>query len=72
MDWNHVGQQLAAVAVFGTVGVLLFLGAFWCATKVIPFSLRKEIEEDHNSAVAILVGSVMIGLAIIVASAIRG
>lgn len=72
MDWNHVGQQLVAVVVFGGIGVLLFLGAFWAATKLCPFSMRKEIEEDHNTAVAILLGSVMIGLSVIVASAIRG
>jgi uncharacterized membrane protein YjfL (UPF0719 family) len=72
MDWNHMGSQIGAAAVFGVVGVVLFLIAFWVATKVVPFSIRKEIEEDHNTAFAVLMGSVLLGLAIVVASAIRG
>ncbi|HEX3584328.1 MAG TPA: DUF350 domain-containing protein, partial [Thermoanaerobaculia bacterium] len=37
-----------------------------------PFSIRKEIEEDQNISLAILIGSVMLGLAIIIASTIHG
>ncbi len=39
-------------------------------TKVAPFSVRKEIEEAQNTALGILMGSVIIGLAIIIAAAI--
>jgi putative membrane protein len=35
-----------------------------------PFSLRKEIEEDQNTALAIIIGSVIIGMSIIIAAAI--
>ena len=72
MDWGHIGQQLVMAAVFGGMGVVLFLAALWLATKVVPFSMRKEIEEDHNTAFAVLMGGILLGLAIIVASAIRG
>jgi uncharacterized membrane protein YjfL (UPF0719 family) len=72
MDWSHVTQQLLAAVVFGGAGILLFLAAFWVATKVVPFSIRKEIEEDHNVAFAVLMGSVLLGLALVVSSAIRG
>jgi uncharacterized membrane protein YjfL (UPF0719 family) len=40
--------------------------------KVIPFSVRKEIEEDQNTALGIIMGSVVIGLAIIIAAAVSG
>jgi len=40
--------------------------------KITPFSTRKEIEEDQNTALAILIGSVIIGIAMIVASAVHG
>jgi uncharacterized membrane protein YjfL (UPF0719 family) len=36
-----------------------------------PFSLRKEIEEDQNVALGVVLGAVVIGIAIIVAAAIR-
>ena len=36
------------------------------------FSVRKEIAEDQNTALAIVMGSVILGIAIIVASAVNG
>lgn len=59
-----------ATLLYTGLGILLFLLAFWLMGKVAPFSLRKEIEEDQNTALGIVMGSVVIGLAIIIAAAI--
>ena len=37
-----------------------------------PFSIRKEIEDDQNTALGIVIGSMLIGIAIIIAAAIQG
>ena len=58
--------------VFALVGIVLFALAFLIIVKVAPFSTRKEIEDDQNVALAILIGSVIIGIAMIVASAVHG
>lgn len=58
--------------VFAIVGILLFALAFFVIVKLAPFSTRKEIEEDQNVAYAILIGSVIIGIALIVAAAVHG
>jgi len=50
--------------VFSLVGILLFALAFFVIVKIAPFSTRKEIEEDQNTALAILIGSVIIGIAL--------
>jgi uncharacterized membrane protein YjfL (UPF0719 family) len=39
---------------------------------VSPFSVKKEIEEDQNSALAIIIGALIIGISIIIAAAING
>jgi uncharacterized membrane protein YjfL (UPF0719 family) len=39
--------------------------------KISPFSVVKEIEEDQNTALGILFGSVFIGLSIVIAAAIN-
>jgi uncharacterized membrane protein YjfL (UPF0719 family) len=44
----------------------------WLANRLAPFSLRKELEEDQNTAVAIIIGAIMIGISIIIAAAIHG
>jgi putative membrane protein len=65
---NHI---LAAV-VFSIAGVIAFGASLWIMNRLSPFSLRKEIEEDQNSAVAVIIGSMILGIAIIIASAIHG
>ena len=53
-------------------GLIIFGVAFWLITKLVPFSIRKEIEDDQNTALAIVIGAVLLGLAIIIASTIHG
>ena len=65
-------RHLVAALVFALVGVIFFAVAFVVMTKALPFSVRKEIEEDQNVAIAILMGSVIIGIAIIVGMAVKG
>jgi len=50
----------------------VFLIVFWVVVKICPFSVRKEIEEDHNTALSMILGAGLIGIAIIIAAAIHG
>ncbi|HKZ03530.1 MAG TPA: DUF350 domain-containing protein [Pyrinomonadaceae bacterium] len=69
-------DQLASLViqtlVFAIIGVLIFAVAFWIIVKATPFSVRKEIEEDHNVAIAIVIGAVILGIALVIAAAIQG
>ena len=65
----HTFLVTLAYTVFGLV---VFGIAFWLITKLVPFSIRKEIEDDQNTALAIVIGAVILGLAIIIASTIHG
>ncbi len=58
--------------VYTFIGLALFGVSLWIVTLVAPFSVRKEIEEDQNTSLGILIGSMFIGIAIIVAAAIGG
>jgi putative membrane protein len=69
---DQLGLLLLETAIFSLLGLLLFGLAFWLIVKVTPFSIRQELEHDHNTALAIVIGAVIIGIAIIVASAING
>jgi uncharacterized membrane protein YjfL (UPF0719 family) len=72
MDWNLALHHLAQAILFGLVGIGMFLLALWLINRLSPFSAKKEIEQDQNVAFGIIVGSVLIGLALIVAAAIQG
>lgn len=58
--------------LFALLGMLLFGLAFFIIIKVCPFSIRKEIEEDQNTSLGIVIGSVIIGIALILSAAILG
>ncbi|EYF06799.1 Hypothetical protein CAP_1496 [Chondromyces apiculatus DSM 436] len=63
---------LISTLVFVLLGILVFAVAFLLIVKITPFSIRKEIEEDQNTALAIVIGSVILGLAWIISAAIHG
>jgi putative membrane protein len=72
MDLGHLLRSLLSTAVFAVVGIVVFALAFWLMTKISPFSIRKEIEHDHNTALAVIIGAIIVGLAMIVSAAIVG
>jgi uncharacterized membrane protein YjfL (UPF0719 family) len=63
---------MATTAIFVLIGLIVFAIAFFIVVMVAPFSVKKEIEEDQNTALAIIIGAFIIGIAIIIASAING
>ena len=65
-------KALVSALSFSALGLILFATAFVIIVKVTPFSLRKEIEEDQNTALAIIIASVIIGIALIVSASIHG
>ena len=63
---------LLTTLIFVTIGLVFFGIAFLILNLITPFSIRKEIEEDQNTALGIVIGAMLIGIAIIIASAISG
>jgi uncharacterized membrane protein YjfL (UPF0719 family) len=72
INWDSVGGGALQAIIFSAIGIAFFALAFFLITKAAPFSVRKEIEEDQNTALGIVIGSVILGVAIIVAAAIQG
>jgi uncharacterized membrane protein YjfL (UPF0719 family) len=57
--------------VFVVLGLIVFALAFIVIAKAAPFSVRKEIEDDQNLALAIVIASVILGSALIIAAAVH-
>lgn len=72
MDLTPAIHTFLLTLVYTIFGFVIFGIAFWIIVKICPFSMRKEIEEDQNISLAILIGSVMLGLSIIIAATIHG
>lgn len=63
---------LATTLIFVLIGLVVFAVAFLIVVLVSPFSVKKEIEDDQNQALAIIIGALIIGISIIIAAAING
>ena len=72
VDLTQLEHLVIGTLIFSLIGIILFAAAFWIIVKVTPFSIRKEIEDDQNTALAIVIASVIIGIALIVAAAVHG
>ena len=66
----HAGPLLAAL-LYAFVGLVIFGVAFVVVDRLTPYHLWKEIIDEKNTALAIVVGAMAVGISIIVASAIR-
>ncbi|MCA1589985.1 MAG: DUF350 domain-containing protein [Acidobacteria bacterium] len=62
-------ETIVATLIFVTIGLVFFVIAYAVLSRV--FRIHKEIEEDHNTALGIVVGAIMIGIAVIIAAAIN-
>ena len=71
-------EIFSRIELAGFIGTLFYtvvgaglLGLCYLIIELVtPFSIRKEIEEEHNTALAIMLGALFVALAIIIAAVI--
>lgn len=62
---------MLSTVIYATIGMVIFGVGFTLFNKLMPFSVRKEIEEDQNTSLGIIIGAFLIGLAMIIAAAMH-
>jgi uncharacterized membrane protein YjfL (UPF0719 family) len=72
MDWflQHVRPIVDSI-VYSLIGSGILFVAFWIIQLILPFSMEKEIAEDQNVSLGIVLGAFIIGLSIIISTAIK-
>lgn len=68
--WQLHGDQVISALVFSAIGMVAFALFFLILPRVLPFSLKKEIEEDQNVALGVVIAAVVLGMAIIIGQAV--
>lgn len=66
----HPGFVLNAL-VYAVLGIVIFVVSFTILDKMTPYALWKEIVEEKNVALAILIGMMSLGMSIIIAAAVH-
>ncbi len=69
--FDNLGSNFISAVVFALLGVVLFVVGFMIFDKITPGSLWKELLEDQNTALGVLMAGVAIAIAIIIAAAIH-
>ena len=57
-------------ALFGLCGIVLLIIGYYLWELITPYNLRREIHENRNTAVAIVVAAFIMGMAIVIAAAL--
>jgi uncharacterized membrane protein YjfL (UPF0719 family) len=63
--------MMLSTLIYALIGMIIFGFAFACFNKLMPFSVRKEIEEDQNTSLGVIIGAFLIGLAMIISAAMH-
>ncbi len=67
-----MSQAIGYMVLFSAIGILLAIAGYRIFDMCTPGNLNKEILESKNVAAAIIGGSVIIGVCLIVAAAMLG
>jgi len=70
MDWGQIMFGIVDTVVYSLIGLIMMGVGFFLITLLSPFSIKKEIEDDQNTSLGIIIGAVIIGISIIIASVI--
>ncbi len=68
--FDQLAEILVTTLIFVIIGLFFFTIAYFILSRV--FDIHHEIEEDHNTALGLIIGAIMIGISIIIAAAIHG
>jgi putative membrane protein len=70
MDLSNLLYGIIDTAIYSLVGIIMMAVGFLIINFLTPFSVKKEIEDDQNTSLGIIIGSVIIGISIIIAAVI--
>lgn len=69
---HAITHPIVSAIIFSILGILVWLGAYFVIEKITPENTWAEITKNKNTAVAIIFGSMIIAIALIISAAIHG
>jgi putative membrane protein len=65
-----IWRLMLDAALFGLSGIVLLIIGYYLWELITPYNLRREIHENRNVAVAIVVAAFIIGMAMVIAASL--
>jgi uncharacterized membrane protein YjfL (UPF0719 family) len=69
---TQLSGDILAVIIYSLLGIVILALALVVVDRLTPGTLWKELIEEHNVALAILMGAVVIAFSIVISAAIVG
>ena len=70
MQPTPIWRLMLDAALFGLSGIVLLIIGYYLWELITPYNLRREIHENRNVAVAIVVAAFIIGMAMVIAASL--
>jgi putative membrane protein len=70
MDYERLLYGICETVIYSLLGIILMGIGFLFIKLFTPFSIKKEIEDDQNTSLGIIIGSIILGISIIVGAVI--
>jgi putative membrane protein len=64
-------RNVELALVFALIGIVVFVLSFVIIDRMTPYDLWREIVQEKNMALAVLIGAMSIGICIIIAAAVH-
>ncbi|QES87233.1 DUF350 domain-containing protein [Rhizosphaericola mali] len=71
MNYFFLGPVISSI-IYSLVGLAILLLGYWIIERLTPEQTWKEISENKNIALAIIMASLIIGISMIISAAIHG
>jgi uncharacterized membrane protein YjfL (UPF0719 family) len=63
-------RLLLDASIFGVTGIGLLILGYYIWELITPYNLRRELQENQNVAVAVVVAAFILGMAIVIAASL--
>lgn len=70
MDWGSLLHGILDTAIYSLLGIIMMGIGIMIIILFTPFSVKKEIEDDQNTSLGIIIGAIILGISIIVAAVV--
>ena len=64
-------EQIESTLIYALLGLVVFMVALFVIEVITKFSINKKITQEGNIALAIVLGSIIMSLGMIISSAIQ-
>lgn len=64
-------KDVVAALLYSSIGIIIFCVAFCIVDKLTPYDLWRELIEKKNTALALVVAGIALGICLIIAAAIH-